>query len=537
VLLFLAVTFAAEKVFHAAERYLSTRKDLFGIAKGLQAVKHEFFLLGFVSMMLIALTDQISSICTKSSTKAQQWTPCSAERLGIPSRLNEDHECPVGMEPFIDLQGLYDVHYLVFVLGLVQVFVTFLVMFLGVLTVQSSKWREWEEKAQADMPTPGSKLNKRFTIQLTTHGASGGLSAAVSALAPVTFLMAVASHMMNCVNERRYKVFRGIFITNNMNSTLYSKFDFRKFLNLAQQQDFSDFMSLSIPMWSMLMIYVYLFGIQGSYMSYWFTCIGLILSFTIGGKMCMVCNALSKTKLIWDGTRPDGEHSFKLENYTHVGDLFWFRSPFLLQACLKFVIFHSSLLLADVSFFWVQTNKDDLSCWKSVMGDNSGVALLKVGVAVLQLLHCGIILTPIYALVVRMGKLNEAEKGHMLQSMENAEEIEHITKTWALKMKKIKSRAKKNSLTSTPSSSPTSAQPSTPAAGKEPGVSAAGEATPPTLLEKQRSPKVAAEEAAGSGPAAGAGSGDLLVEDLADVPDQEWRGGAGENGGQGGEQA
>ena len=68
-------------------------------------------------------------------------------------------------------------------------------------------------------------------------------------------------------------------------------------------------------------------------------------------------------------------------------------------------------------------------------------------------------------------------------------------------------------------------------------MSAAGEATPPTLLEKQRSPKVAAEEAAGSGPAAGAGSGDLLVEDLADVPDQEWRGGAGENGGQGGEQA
>jgi len=30
-------------------------------------------------------------------------------------------------------------------------------------------------------------------------------------------------------------------------------------------------MSLSIPMRSMLMIYVYLFGIQGSYMSYWFT--------------------------------------------------------------------------------------------------------------------------------------------------------------------------------------------------------------------------------------------------------------------------
>ena len=244
--------------------------------------------------------------------------------------------------------------------------------------------------------------------------------------------------------------------------------------------------------------------------------------------MCMVCNALSKTKLIWDGTRPDGEHSFKLENYTKVGNLFWFRSPFLLQACLKFVIFHSSLLLADVSFFWVQTNKDDLTCWKSVMGENSGIALLKVGIAVLQLMHCGVVLTPIYALVVRMGNLNEAEKGHMLQSMENAEEIEHITKTWALKMKKVKSRAKKNSLTNTPSSSPSSTQPSTPAAQKEPEKATAGEATVPEP-DKPRSPKVAAEGAAGSGPVTGAGSGDLLVEDLADVPDQDWRGDVGEN--------
>jgi len=524
VLLFLAVTFMAEKVFHAAERYLATRKDLFGIAKGLQAVKHEFFLLGFVSMMLIALTDQIASICTKSSAAAREWTPCEAERLGIPSRLKDDHGCPAGMEPFIDLQGLYDVHYLVFVLGLVQVFVTFLVMFLGVLTVQSNKWRMWEESAQADMPKAGHKLNKRFTIQLMSHKNSG-FSRALMEFAPVKFSLAVASHMINCVNQRRYKVFRGIFITNNMNSTLYGKFDFRKFLNLAQQQDFSDFMSLSIPMWSMLMIYVYLFGIQGSYMSYWFTCIGLVVSFTIGGKMCMICNALSETKLIWDGTRPDGEHSFKLENYTHVGDLFWFRSPFVLQACLKFVIFHSSLLLADVSFFWVQTNKDDLTCWRSVMGEDGGIAGLKVGIALLQLMHCGVVLTPIYALVVRMGSLNEAEKGHMLQSMQNAEEIEHITKTWALKMKKVKSRANKNSLTSSPSSSP-STQPATPTTPKEPAKEAGNKVSPePDKAAAVSKPTEAASSDPGGAPDAivgGGGGQEMVVEDLADVADQDW---------------
>ena len=84
-------------------------------------------------------------------------------------------------------------------------------------------------------------------------------------------------------------------------------------------------------------------------------------------------------------------------------------------------------------------------------------------------------------------------------------------------------------------SSPSSTQPSTPAAQKEPEKAAGGEAT---VLEpdKPRSPKVAAEGAAGSGPVTGAGSGDLLVEDLADVPDQDWRGDVGENRDQSGAQ-
>jgi len=442
---YLGITYAIEKVFHMAEHSLEGKKEWFGVALGLEAVKHEFFLLGFVSMMLIALSGEIAGLCVKSTRTLDVWAPCPSDEYN-PQGKDESYgyaasaECGEGRESFVDVKVLHDIHYLIFALGVFQVLCTFATMGLGYLTLNGRAWKKYETDSQNDKPLPGKTGTYAIRSRVSVWAQEPSKLRTVEArlMQPRWRLITcLFTHFVSTVDAEKYKILRGIFINNNMNKSLYNKFDYRKFLHLALQQDFSNLMRLSLPMWSILIVYVFLQGIQGSFIHFWFTFLGLATALLVGAKMSVMTIEFNEGWLVWQG------ETFRVENKKVYEELLWFKSPKLLQAMVKFVIFHTSLLLADVSFFYFQTNKDDLSCWHHVMGTGGKWAIMKALVALVQLAHVGSVLTPVYAILGRLGTLNVAEEGHMLASMEHADEIGIITNSWALKLKKTKAKAAK----------------------------------------------------------------------------------------------
>ncbi len=75
-MIFLVLSMIVEKAMHFVEKQAQKKEKWFGIRKGLKAFKEEFFLLGFVSMVLVALEDYITDICVDGGGVVKDFIPC-----------------------------------------------------------------------------------------------------------------------------------------------------------------------------------------------------------------------------------------------------------------------------------------------------------------------------------------------------------------------------------------------------------------------------------------------------------------------------
>ena len=476
-MIFLVLSMIVEKAMHFVEKQAQKKEKWFGIRKGLKAFKEEFFLLGFVSMVLVALEDYITDICVDGDGVVKDFIPCDkyyAERYAktyaeayaaeaytaeaypsappapAPARsllaAVYQNDCPEGMAPFIQPAALHDVHYLIFINGVMHVMTTLVVMYIAFAKVNSRRWREWEIAAQRAKPAFDSERGGRVTVVAPpTRPIFSNLGDKCSWHHSVLrFLVAIPSHAVSPIEFDEYKVIRAIFVANTFNKDLYSSFSFQNFMYLSLQRDFSKLMTLSIPMWLLVLLRVILSGVDGAVVFYWFPFLGLLVGITLGAKLNTMVMDLGSGELVWDKV----SKQFRVDNDLSGSTLFWFGSPALLSTGIRFVIFHGSTMLSLIAFFWYQTDKGDLECWFNMMGVHSWIAVMVILVVIVQLLHCGFILIPLNSLVQAGDTADDPEvktQKFILDSMANREQVEAVAKIWHLKTKLHNARKQRES--------------------------------------------------------------------------------------------
>lgn len=417
-------------------------------------------------MVLVAMEEYITSLCVKESRVFTTTVPCPA-RLELLNAAKEsaaggygggeeakyarrlqasvyEEECADGYQHFIQPAALHDVHYLIFMNGIMHVFSTLVVMIIAFKIVNSRKMRSWETLAQSSKPDfdhkpgerqkrAGRRLDRMMTLDAIDRTIAGGKGRLHTL---VRFIVAIPGHINTPLTLEEYKVIRAIFIENHFNKELYSTFSFHNFIYLSLQNDFSKLMTLSLPMWLLVLFRVYMSSVDEAYLFYWFPFLGVGVGVLTGAKLSTMCQELSEGKITWDKINK----TFSVENRTERDRTFFLNSIHVLGHCIRFVIFHGSTMIALVAFFWYQTIKDSMMCWNHMMGEDGWVAWMIFGTVILQLVHCGLILIPLYSLVrasdsaedPKMQKLRDA---YILDSMGNRDKVEAITKIWALKTK------------------------------------------------------------------------------------------------------
>ncbi|KAL0695369.1 hypothetical protein Bca4012_062549 [Brassica carinata] len=136
-------------------------------------MKEELMLLGFISLLLTAISSTIANICVSSSFYDNRFVPCSR------SEIIEEHEstissvkrtrltrspffhilrrrlvgigettCSEGHEPFVSYEGMEQLHRFIFIMAVTHVTYSCLTMLLAIVKIH--RWRIWEDEAQMD---------------------------------------------------------------------------------------------------------------------------------------------------------------------------------------------------------------------------------------------------------------------------------------------------------------------------------------------------------------------------------------------------
>ncbi|KAL0814426.1 hypothetical protein Bca101_070869 [Brassica carinata] len=169
---FVVVSLIVERSIHRLSNWLrkTKRKPLFA---ALEKMKEELMLLGFISLLLTAISSTIANICVSSSFYDNRFVPCSR------SEIIEEHDstissvkrtrltrspffhilrrrlvgigettCSEGHEPFVSYEGMEQLHRFIFIMAVTHVTYSCLTMLLAIVKIH--RWRIWEDEAQMD---------------------------------------------------------------------------------------------------------------------------------------------------------------------------------------------------------------------------------------------------------------------------------------------------------------------------------------------------------------------------------------------------
>ncbi|KAI7756036.1 hypothetical protein M8C21_004664, partial [Ambrosia artemisiifolia] len=156
------ISIALEKVLHKLGKYFTDKhkKSLF---EALEKVKAELMILGFISLILTFTQYYIADICIPVDV-ANTMLPCAkkakAEKQGKGARrllLWYEHgrslagdsksSCKEGKVPIITVDGMHQLHILIFFLAVLHVAYTAITMALGRLKTRG--WKQWEEETSS----------------------------------------------------------------------------------------------------------------------------------------------------------------------------------------------------------------------------------------------------------------------------------------------------------------------------------------------------------------------------------------------------
>ncbi|KAJ4785154.1 MLO-like protein [Rhynchospora pubera] len=405
-----AICLLVERSIHRLSYWLKkTRRN--PLYEAVEKMKEEMMLLGFISLLLVASSRTISSICINSSYYSGTFSPCTREQVEASMSVEDDSgkkhvrrllafflnhplrrslkenghhsPCPKGSESFVSYEGLEQLHRFIFVMAITHVSYSCLTMLLAIVKVHT--WRKWEEEAHRAHHYTLAEVTRALTFRRQStfvkihHSSSSWKKNEI-----VVWMTCFFRQFGNSVVRGDYLTLRNGFILNH---NLLETYDFHKYMIRSMEEEFKRIVGVSGPLWGFVIAFM-LFNINGSNLYFWIAIIPISLVLIVGAKLQHVIATLSIESAGLGGM--EGRLQPR-------DDLFWFKKPELLLELIHFVLFQNAFELASFFWFWWQFGYD--SCF--IRNHLAVYCRLILGFAGQFL--CSYSTLPLYALVTQMG--------------------------------------------------------------------------------------------------------------------------------------
>lgn len=395
------ISILLEKILHKVGTWF-TEKHKKALFEALEKVKAELMILGFISLLLTFGQSYIAKICVPQDV-AGTMLPCKKEGSEKSSSTEGEHrrallwfdrrflagaesavKCKDGYEQLISVEGLHQLHILIFFLAIFHVLFSVITMTLGRL--KSRAWKRWElETLSHDYEF--SNDPSRFRLAHETSF----VRAHTNFWSRVPFFFHVGcffQQFFSSVSRSDYLTLRNGFITVHLAPG--SKFNFRKYLKRSLEDDFKLVVGVSPVLWASFVIFL-LLNVNGWQSLFWASIIPVIIILAVGTKlqvimMKMALEIKDRHAVVQGMPLVQGSDRY-----------FWFGRPQLLLHLIHFALFQNAFQITYFLWIWYSFGL------KSCFHDNFDIVIAKVALGVGALFLCSYITLPLYALVTQMG--------------------------------------------------------------------------------------------------------------------------------------
>ncbi|KAK2373307.1 Seven transmembrane MLO family protein [Trifolium repens] len=400
---FILISIALEKSLHKLGTWLGKRQKK-ALLEALEKVKAELMILGFISLLLTIGQNYIVRICI-SEKVADKMLPCPLKNISDNKESSSDevrhlrklvsyerrylssdttsYKCSrKGHEPLLSVNGLHQLHILIFFLAVFHVFYSAVTMLLGRLKIRG--WKAWEEEASNNGYDNGAA---RFRL---THETS-------FVRAHTSFWTRVyISFYIGCffrqfyrsVRKVDYQTLRNGFI--NVHLAPGSKFNFQKYIKRSLEDDFKVVVGVSPVLWASAVVFL-LLNIDGWRTPLWAFLIPIIIILAVGTKLQVILARMAlditeRHAVVQGMPLVQGSDRY-----------FWFGQPQFVLHLIHFALFQNAFQITYILWTWYSFGLEN--CFRLDLK----LAIIKVAFGIVMLCLCSYITLPLYALVTQMG--------------------------------------------------------------------------------------------------------------------------------------
>lgn len=391
------ISIALEKLLHKVGTWL-TQRHKNALYEALEKIKNELMILGFISLLLTFGQSYIAKICIPTSV-AETMLPCTKSSTSTTTeerrrRLlwNERRSLAAGSyatncssgTPLISVNGLHQLHILIFFLAFFHVLYIAVTMMLGRLKIRG--WKQWEQETSShdyEFSTDPSRF------RLTHETSFVRVHSSFWTRIPFFFYVGCFfRQFFRSVHKTDYLTLRNGFIAVHIAPG--SKFNFQKYIKRSLEDDFKFVVGVSPMLWASFVIFL-LLNVNGWHALFWASLIPLIIILAIGTELQAVL-----TKMALEIT----ERHAVVQGIPLVQGsdrYFWFGRPHLVLHFIHFALFQNAFQITYFLWIWYSFG------WDTCFHDNVKLAIVKVALGIGVLFLCSYITLPLYSLVTQMG--------------------------------------------------------------------------------------------------------------------------------------
>ncbi|XP_058772667.1 MLO-like protein 10 isoform X2 [Vicia villosa] len=388
---FILISIALEKSLHKLGTWLGKRQKK-ALLEALEKVKAELMVLGFISLLLTIAQSYIVRICI-SEEVANKMLPCPNKYIGgnkvsnIEEKQIRNHrylsvettsyKCTTkGHEPLLSVNGLHQLHILIFFLAVFHVFYSAVTMLLGRLKIRG--WKKWEEEC-----SDATRFRLTHETSFVRAHTSFWTRASIS-----FYIGCFIRQFYRSVRKVDYRFLRNGFI--NVHLAPGSKFNFQKYIKRSLEDDFKVVVGVSPVLWASAVVFL-LLNIDGWRTPLWAFLIPIIIILAVGTKLQVILARMaleiSDRHVVVLGM-PLVQSS---DRY------FWFNQPQFLLHLIHFALFQNSFQITYILWTWYSFGVENCLCL------DHKLTIMKVACGIVMLCLCSYITLPLYALVTQMG--------------------------------------------------------------------------------------------------------------------------------------
>lgn len=428
---FILVSIILEKSLHKIGTWLGDRHKR-ALLEALEKVKAELMILGFLSLLLTFGQSYMVKLCMPSNA-TDLMLPCQSRATRDAKNDEEEHHrkllyyerrylsedgapynCKEGQEPLISVNGLHQLHILIFFLAVLHVIYSAVTMLLGRLKIRG--WKAWEAETSShgyEFATDPSRFRLTHETSFVRQHATFWTKI------PIFFYISCFFRQFyRSVEKSDYLTLRNGFIAVHLSPG--SKFNFQKYIKRSLEDDFKVVVGVSPVLWASFVVFLVL-NVDGWHAMFWGSLIPVIIILAVGTKLQVTLSKMAieitERHAVVQGI-PLVQGSDKY---------FWFGKPQLLLHLIHFALFQNAFQITY--FLWIWYSFGFINCFHA----DYKLAIVKVALGLVVLVLCSYITLPLYALVTQMGStmkksIFDAQTSKALKKWHNTVKKKHGVK-------------------------------------------------------------------------------------------------------------